>query len=164
MNIDASLFGQPVRTRDASLFGQPVRTRDASLFGLLKCLRSDRGSATVEFVTLALPLFIPLFIYLGQYSLESNLEASLKTLSREMARGIVTSENDAIAEAVSYEIFIKAGSVLGFEEVITNGELRYEVNCRNQPCISPNNEVKVTLTSSDLRHSISAVEYVSPWA
>jgi glutamine amidotransferase len=35
-----------------------------------------------------------------------------------MARGIVTSENDSIAESVSYEIFIKAGNVLGFEEAI----------------------------------------------
>jgi len=149
---------------NASLFRQSLQSRDASLFRLINCLRSDRGSATVEFVTLALPLFIPLFIYLGQYSLESNLEGGLKTLSREMARGIVTSENDSIAESVSYEIFFKAGSVLGFEEAINNGELQYKIQCRNQPCISPNNEVKVTLTSVNMRHPISAVEYVSPWA
>jgi hypothetical protein len=134
------------------------------LLRLLALFRSDRGSATVEFVALALPLFIPLFIFLGQYSLESNLEGSLRTLSREMARGIVTSENDSIAESVSYEIFFKAGSVLGFEEAIRSGELRYEIHCRNQPCISPDNEVKVTLTSLNLRHSVSAVEYVSPWS
>ena len=108
---------------DASLFRQFPQSRDASLFRLVKLLRSDRGSATVEFVTLALPLFIPLFIFLSQYSLESNLEGSLRTLSREMARGIVTSENDSIAEAVSNEIFIKAGSVLGFEEAINSGEI-----------------------------------------
>ena len=164
MKVDASLFGQAPQSRDASLFGQAPQSRDASLFGLWRRFCSDRGSATVEFVTLALPLFIPLFIFLSQYAQESNLQGSLKTLSREMARGIVTSENDLIAETVSYEIFIKAGSILGFEEVITNGKLRYEVKCRNQPCISPNNEVMVTLTSTDLRHAISAVEYVSPWA
>lgn len=140
------------------------QARNVSPFRLLTLLRSDRGSATIEFVTLALPLFIPLFIYLGQYSLESNLEGGLKTLSREMARGIVTSENDAIAESVSYEIFLKAGSVLGFEKAIQNGELRYDIHCRNQPCISPDNEIKVTLTSVNLRHPVSAVEYVSPWA
>ena len=160
----ASLFGPHSRTRDTSLFVPHSRTRDTSLFRLIKELRSDRGSATIEFVTLALPLFIPLFIFLSQYSLESNLEGGLKTLSREMARGIVTSENDSIAEAVSYEIFLKAGSVLGFEEAISRGELSFVINCRNQPCISPNNEVKVTLNSSDLRNSVSAVEYVSPWA
>jgi hypothetical protein len=137
---------------------------ETPLLRLVTLLRSDRGSATVEFVTLALPLFIPLFIFLGQYSLESNLEGGLRTLSREMARGIVTSENDTIAESVSYEIFFKAGSVLGFEEAINSGELRYEIHCRNQPCISPDNEVKVTLTSVNLRHSVSAVEYVSPWS
>jgi hypothetical protein len=134
------------------------------LFRVMHCLRSNRGSATVEFVTLALPLFIPLFIYLNHYSLESNLEGSLKTLSREMARGIVTSENDSIAMAVSYEIFVKAGSILGFDNAIQTGKMQFRVHCRNQPCISPDNEIKVTISSSDLRHSISAVEYVSPWA
>jgi hypothetical protein len=164
MKVKAPLFGQFLQTRTAPLFGQFLQTRTAPLFRLVKLLRSDGGSATVEFVTLALPLFIPLFIYLGQYSLESNLEGGLKTLSREMARGIVTSENDAIAEVVSYEIFIKAGSILGFEESIKSGELQYEINCRNQPCISPDNEVKVTIISTKLRRPISAVEYVSPWA
>jgi Flp pilus assembly protein TadG len=139
-------------------------TVETPLLRLVTLLRSDRGSATVEFVTLALPLFIPLFIFLGQYSMESNLEAGLRTLSREMARGIVTSENDTIAESVSNEIFFKAGNVLGFKEAITSGELRYEIHCRNQPCISPDNEVTVTLTSVNLRDSVSAVEYVSPWS
>lgn len=139
-------------------------TFSSSVLRLFKHFCADRGSATVEFVTLALPLFIPLFIYLNHYSVESNLEGSLKTLSREMARGIVTSENDLIATAVSREIFIKAGSVLGFDEAIGTGKLKFEIKCRNQPCISPNNEIKVILNSSDLRHSISAVEYVSPWA
>lgn len=134
------------------------------LFRLVNRLRSDRGSATVEFVVLALPLFIPLFIYLAQYSSESNLEASLKTLSREMARGIVSSENDSVADAVSYEIFIKAGSVLGFDDAISAGTLQYEIACRDRPCISPNNEIKVILKSKNLRHAVSAVEYVSPWA
>jgi hypothetical protein len=164
MKVKASLFRQSPQSRDASLFRQSPQSRDASLFRLVNLLRSDRGSATVEFVTLALPLFIPLFIFLGQYSLESNLEGGLKTLSREMARGIVTSENDLVAESVAYEIFFKAGGVLGFKEAINSGELEYEIHCRNQPCIAPNNEVKVTLTSANLRHSISAVEYVSPWA
>ena len=139
-------------------------TVETPLLRLVTLLRSDRGSATVEFVTLALPLFIPLFIFLGQYSMESNLEAGLRTPSREMARGIVTSENDIIAESVSNEIFFKAGNVLGFKEAIISGELRYEIHCRNQPCISPDNEVIVTLTSVDLRDSVSAVEYVSPWS
>lgn len=156
MRVDAPLFRPSSQPGDAP--------RDAPLFRLVSRLRSDRGSATVEFVILALPLFIPLFIYLAQYSLESNLEGSLKTLSREMARGIVSSENDSIAEAVSYEIFIKAGSVLGFDDAIATGQLQYEIECRERPCISPNNEIKVILKSEDLRHAVSAVEYVSPWA
>lgn len=129
-----------------------------------KKLLEERGGATVEFVTLALPLFIPLFIFIGQYSIQSDLEGNLRTLSREMARGIVTSENDSIAEDVAYEIFIKGGEVLGYGDQISSGSIKFRVLCRENPCISPNNEVTVTISSSELKNRVSAVEFVSPWA
>ncbi len=127
-------------------------------------LREERGGATVEFVTLALPLFIPLFIFLGEYATRSDLEGNLRTLSREMARGVVTAENDSIAADVSYEIFIKGGEVLGYGEKISSGSITFRVLCRENPCISPNNEITVTISSSELGHPVSAVEFVSPWA
>jgi Flp pilus assembly protein TadG len=67
----------------------------------------EEGSAVLEFVALALPLFIPLFIFLNQYAISSDTQSSLRTLSREMARGFVTSENDQVAERVTFEIFSK---------------------------------------------------------
>lgn len=123
-----------------------------------------RGSASLEFVALAIPLFIPLFIYLAQYSTQSDLEASMRTLAREMARAVVTSENNGVAESVAQEVFIKAGSVLGLQSEINSGELSYEVLCRDSDCISPDNEIHIILHSQKLEHPVRVVEYVSPWA
>ena len=127
-------------------------------------LSERRGSASLEFVALAIPLFIPLFIYLAQYSTQSDLEGSMRTLAREMARAVVTSENNGVAENVAEEIFIKAGSVLGLQEDIDSGHLSYEVICRDSDCISPDNEIQIILHSTQLEYPVRVVEYVSPWA
>lgn len=127
-------------------------------------LQEQRGSASLEFVALAIPLFLPLFIYLAQYSTQSDLEASMRTLAREMARAVVTSENNDVAESVINEVFIKAGSVLGLDNEIDSRSLSYEVICRDTDCISPDNEIQIILHSSKLDHPVRVVEYVSPWA
>jgi hypothetical protein len=124
----------------------------------------QRGSAVLEFVALALPLFIPLFLFLNQYSMTSDTEASMRTLGREMSRAIVTSENDEVAFRVAAEVFAKGGEILGFSDEIKSGDIRYLIECQKQPCISPNNEIEVKIIFRELGRSISAVEYVSPWA
>jgi len=131
---------------------------------LRKMALDEEGSAVLEFVTLALPLFIPLFIYLNQYASTSDAQASLRTLGREMARGFVTSENDAVADRVTFEIFSKGAEVLGFDEELATGSLTYFYDCKNQPCISPNNEIVITIESKKSKTTISTVEFVSPWA
>jgi hypothetical protein len=140
----------------------PVTKHLRSFFRRL--VANEEGSAVLEFVALALPLFIPLFIFLNQYSSSSDAQASLRTLSREMARGFVTSENDQIAEKVTYEIFTKAAAVLGFERELSDKSLTYFYQCKSQPCISPNNEIVITVRLSSQDISISTVEHVSAWS
>lgn len=131
---------------------------------ILSKLRCQRGGAIVEFVALALPLFIPIFIYLNHYGVISDSEYSLRTLAREMSRAVVTSENDDVAERVAAEVFIKGGAVLGLEREILSGDIQYFLQCSDRPCIGPNNQVEVKIRSKSLNRTISAVEYVSPWA
>ena len=124
----------------------------------------EEGSAVLEFVAIALPLFIPLFIFLNNYAQTSDAQGNLRTLSREMARAFVTSENDKIAGNVAYEVFVKGANVLGYGDSLNNGDLSYSITCSNSPCISPNSEVLVTLKEKTSNVEISTVEYVSPWA
>jgi Flp pilus assembly protein TadG len=125
---------------------------------------NEEGSAVLEFIALALPLFIPLFIFLNQYATSSDAQASLRTLSREMARGFVTSENDQVAERVTFEIFSKGATVLGLERELSEGSLTYVYQCKIKPCISPNNEIVITVNSRYSDISISTVEHVSAWS
>lgn len=129
-----------------------------------KWIFNEEGSAVIEFIALALPLFIPLFIYLNQYASTSDAQASLRTLGREMARGFVTSENDEVANRVTFEILSRGAEVLGLSDEITSGSLTYSYDCKTLPCISPNNEVVIKVESKKSQTTISTVEFVSPWA
>lgn len=124
----------------------------------------EEGSAVLEFVALALPLFIPLFIFLNQYSLQSDTESSLRTLSREMARAFVSSENDEVAGRVASEVFVKGATILGFQRDVDEGDMNFIFKCKHQPCISPDNEIMISIHSKRAERTITAIEYVSPWA
>ena len=135
---------------------------------LLKALRdNERGSASVEFVLLAIPLFIPLFIFLNSFAAFSESQEVLRTLARESARGFVTSSNDEIAFAVAEEIVSQGSKVLGFANDSSRSRVTMEVDCLSKPCISPDNSVRISLTlqrNGESAITVRALEYVSPWA
>ena len=64
-------------------------------------LNSDSGSAIVEFVALAIPLFIPIFIYLNHFSSVSVNEEIARSMAREVLRVYVISENESAARNLS---------------------------------------------------------------
>jgi hypothetical protein len=76
-------------------------------------------------------------------------------------RAFVSSSNDEIAYFVANQVIVKGGEVLGQEKI------EVQISCSASPCISPDAQVIVHLTSQDSRNSpfeVSAIEYVSPWA
>lgn len=122
----------------------------------------ESGSASVEFVLLAIPLFLPVLIFVANFSEITDSHASLRTLARESARAFVMSESDEIAYRVAEEVVEKGSAVLGYQGKVTLG-----IECSQQPCISPNGKVTATVTArlkSSKSVSVSAIEYVSPWS
>jgi hypothetical protein len=76
-------------------------------------------------------------------------------------RAFVSSSNDEIAYFVANQVIVKGGEVLGQEKI------EVQISCSASPCISPDAQVIVRLTSQDSPNSpfeVSAIEYVSPWA
>ena len=124
--------------------------------------RSEQGSASVEFVLLAIPLFLPLFLYLNYFADASDTQERLRTLARESARAFVTSANDRIAFEVARSVVNQGGQILGFAD--PESKLQLDIQCEKQPCISPDNRVIISLRSNSSKAHVSVVEYVSPWA
>ena len=133
-----------------------------------KAVQREEGSASVEFVVLALPLFIPIFIFLGQFSVESSHEMVLQTLARESLRSYIESSNDQTGEALIREVIEAGGKNLGLshQEIAA---IDVEMKCSKSPCHQPNGRVRITLTMDpSVSHGrtieAAAQEYFSPWS
>ena len=125
-------------------------------------IRDQSGSAAVEFVLLAIPLFLPILIFFSNFAEITDSHSALKTLARESARAFVMSENDEVAFHVASDVVEKGATALGYQ-----GRAALEVQCSQRPCISPNAKITTTVTirlKNSKSLSISAIEYVSPWS
>ena len=127
---------------------------------------SDSGSAIVEFVALAIPLFIPIFIYLNHFSSLSVNEEIARSMAREVLRVYVISEDESAARNLSGD----AMNLLAHQWKLSNSEiasLRTQMDCSHLPCLSANGRIKLTISFTDeqtgRRVSASAQEHLSPW-
>ena len=136
------------------------------LFDFREKLKSESGSAIVEFVALAIPLFIPVFIYLNHFSGVSANEVIARSMAREVLRVYVISEGDSAARDLSG----KATQLLARQWKLTDSEmasLRAHMDCTRFPCLSANGRIRLTITFTDEQTgrsiSASAQEHLSPW-
>ncbi|CAB4558396.1 unannotated protein [freshwater metagenome] len=128
---------------------------------------SNRGSASIEFVSLALPLFIPVIFFLHQFATVSGTEEIARTLAREGARAFVTSSRGDSAEMAMNAVIATAGMELG----LTHDEfsrMAVGLECSASPCYTPNAKIIVTIhfgaTKEFRAVTASAQEYISPWS
>jgi hypothetical protein len=135
---------------------------------LARNIKDERGSASVEFVLLALPLFIPIFIFLNQFSTLSSQEMALQTLARESVRAFIESNSDQSGGALVNQVITLGGAKLGLkpEEIL---EINSEIKCSTHPCHLPNGRVRITLTMDAIGNDgrsvqASAQQYFSPWS
>ena len=129
-------------------------------------LNSDSGSAIVEFVALAIPLFIPRFIYLNHFSSVSVNEEIARSLAREVLRVYVISEDESAARNLSGQ----AIQLLARQWKLSDSEIasmQTHMDCSHTPCFSANGRIKLTITFTDNQTgrvvSASAQEHLSPW-
>jgi hypothetical protein len=129
-------------------------------------LSSESGSAIVEFVALAIPLFIPIFIYLNHFASVSVNEEIARSMAREVLRVYAISEGDSAARDLSG----KATQLLARQWQLSESEtasLRTQMDCTHSPCLSANGRIKLTISFTDEQTSrvvsASAQEHLSPW-
>lgn len=128
--------------------------------------KSESGSASVEFVVLAIPLFLPILIFLTQFSEVSRVEIESRNLIREVVRAYVSSASTEEAERNSKFVLSVGSDKLRFtKSELASMELSFD--CSGRPCLSPGERVRGELSLTlDITHRIvkvSATEYVSPW-
>ncbi len=129
-------------------------------------LRDESGSAIVEFVALAIPLFIPVFIYLNSFASVSGNEAVIRVMAREGVRAYAASDSDYSGRIVSEQAIDLIAQHLGLtpKEIET---INVNFECSRLPCLSANSRIRLTISFIDSRShrtiEASAQENISPW-
>ena len=135
-------------------------------FLLPRKLKDESGSAVLEFVALALPLFVPVIIFLSSFATASNDEFIVRTLARETVRAYILSNNDLTATINARNTMQTGARELGLDPKRID-DLHFSIDCAGIFCISPDNKVEVTITlkSKDGKRvsTATARETVSPW-
>jgi len=161
------------RIRDFLTFKNPKsvkgRRRVRNFTGTAKIchlLGDESGSAIIEFIILALPLFVPMAIYLTSVNQSSNIQYEARIFSREVARVYVTTNDEAdvapriaeLTQSYAERIFLPA-------KIDINPDVN--ITCSEQPCLTPGTRIKVdvTLRSNDGKSSAhsSATQIVDSW-
>ena len=92
---------------------------------MISKLRDESGSAIVEFVALAIPLFIPIFIYLNSFASVSANEAIVRVMAREGVRAYAASDSDHSGRVVSEQAILLIAQNLGLTSKEINTCLLY---------------------------------------
>lgn len=143
-----------------------IINKSQKLSVLKQIFRGERGSASIEFSLLAIPLFLPIFLFLHQFAGLSSDESIARTLARESVRAFILSSHDEAARSVAGQVIQAGGAQLGLsDEEISHINLTFY--CSKSPCLSPDGLVRarVEITSRNGKRMVvaSAQEYVSPW-
>jgi Flp pilus assembly protein TadG len=132
----------------------------------LSRVQSEDGSAVVEFVVLAIPLFLPIILFMGSFADVSDKEAIARTLARESIRGFVLSHSDLSAYSSAHQIATQGAQALGLAQNEISS-MNILIQCFSLPCITPRNRISLTVTfRSNQGHreiKATAEELLSPW-
>ena len=123
----------------------------------------ERGSATSEFILIALPLFIPALLFFVSISQVSRAEMEASMLAREALKAFVSSDNDAEAHLRTRLLLSQYSELTASDRKTRSSQNslseRYSISCSTYPCIQPGAQVELTLFSLiDVESEISGIE------
>jgi hypothetical protein len=123
-----------------SLLGNLIRRRVTSFLSLEK----DAGSATLEFVALAIPLLIPVLLFSTQLSITTSKSALLHNALRESAHLFVSSNNDFLARS-NVDLFLT--------KEFPTAEI--SIICDATPCLTHNSLVRFQISVDGISQSLT---------
>jgi hypothetical protein len=119
----------------------------------------ERGSATTEFVLLALPLFLPALLFFLSLSNSANSEMEASFLARQAVNAFVGGKNDLEAH-MRVDALLKEFQKNEMAEKSNEGIIKYSIRCSDFPCITRGGEVELTLQIEDSANNTSSISIV----
>lgn len=149
----------------------PLRNGNIQI-SLRSLLHEDKGSATVEVVIFALPLFIPLIMLASHVTSVSASKIESSHLARTALRAFVSAPSTTLGHARVQQVLQVSteGYSRDWSQTITAtggslnlGRYSYRIECRNLPCIQPLNRVRLTIADQLLGTQVAASMRTDQW-
>lgn len=133
------------------------------MFRLIRC---ERGSASIEFVALAIPLFIPILIFLNHFAQQSNARNIAEDVARQSVHAYWTGSNiiEGLVNAANAARETALSLGVTEEELARMG---IDTQCDRNPCWGPDVTltIRISLKTKDgVILNGSATETSSHWA
>jgi hypothetical protein len=179
---EPSNYKETVTEKDENLITSLVSHRRRKKHFPWKQLIDEEGSASVELVIFAMPLFIPLLMLASHALALSASKIETSHLARTALRAFVSAPSTPLGHARVQQVLMVAerqldvgydartrvkGSI--FDSVdfprFTTGSSRmtYLIECRRQPCIQPSNRVRITLKDHITGVEVVATLHTDQW-
>jgi len=136
----------------------------------------EKGSATLEFVILAIPLFFPLALYLSSVNSNTQELRKLHNAARQSARAFVTSPTEELAPVRAEEVISlfrgsstsgstssTSGSTSSTSGSTSGASIEISIRCESTPCLTPNSKVTVTVKNPHSGLSAQDTQIVDSW-
>ena len=133
---------------------------------LLKFLKADSGSATLEFVVLAIPLFLPLFFFFAQVNQSGNSQALVENFVSQAARAYATapSEEIGLLRIEQIKTIFQSNRFQSDSSKSNQINLNYSISCESIPCLTPDKKITVTAElNTGKRYIASNTEIIDKW-
>ena len=125
-------------------------------FWLSQFIHDDKGSAVIEVVILALPLFLPILIYFSAVGHSSMISADIREIAQQSARAYITSPSQDFEDARLQTVINKFSQFVlipdGIREIPA-----ISVTCSANPCLTPDSRVEVTVQLSQPAGNMSGI-------
>ena len=126
--------------------------------------RDEEGSAVVEFVLIALPLFLPALLFFSSLHATARTEIDLSNLARQSLRAFVTAENLSTGHQRVKFILNE------FSKIDSGNGFTYNISCGSEKCLTPGSLVRIELYRAfngevdRTRKSVAVAQgYVDKW-
>jgi len=138
----------------------------------LRLLREERGSASVEMVTLAMPLFVALIMLASHVTAVSASKIEISHLARTALRSFVTASSTPLGHARVQQVLHHSDGTDGQfwllgpdtdSSPLGRGRFAYFIECRRIPCIQPSNRVRITLEDLRVGTKVAASLTTDQW-
>lgn len=109
-------------------------------------LDSESGSAVLEFILVATPLFIPALLFFMSMQQVANQEMQVENLARQALRAFTTAESVAQGhQRINFVLDRYSEMESSNGKSRSSDKFTYNISCGGQKCLTPGSTVKIEL-------------------